>query len=292
MDGSPYLDPQVAESYDRLAVPFQFAAPARDLVSMLDVPPGSTVLDVGTGSGAVAMHLRRAVGSNGFVAGIDPSVPMLRAARNRGVRAIAAARTPGLPFRDDVFDAVAASFVVPHVDDYAHALADMARVCKPGGRVGVTAWDGRPNPIAEAWREGVRTLGYGRQLARALHDAIRWGDWFSRPENLAGAIQGAGLPVVEIGTREYVVRVRASDYLTMKAASVEGVVLQRMLTPRTWRRLSNDLTETFRCRFGDVVEYCCAAHAVVGQKDGRKKTEDGKRSFSFFRPPPSVSLPT
>ena len=268
MGGSPYLDPHVAESYDRLAVPIQFEAPARDLVSMLDVAPGSAALDAGTGSGAVAMHLRRAVGPNGFVAGIDPSVAMLRAARNRGVRAIAAARMPGLPFRDEVFEAVAASFVVSHVDDYARALADMARVCKPGGRVGVTAWDGRANPIAEAWREGARTVARGRQLARALHDVIRWADWLSVPGNLAAAVHAAGLPVVDIKTRTYLVRVRSCDYLTMKAASVEGVLLRRMLAPRAWRRLSSDLTETFRCRFGEVVEYSSAAHAVVGQKQG------------------------
>ncbi len=283
MDGSPYLDPQVAESYDRLAVPVQFTAPARDLVSMLDVPPGSAVLDVGTGSGAVAMHLQRAVGPNGFVAGIDPSVAMLRAARNRGVGAIAAGRTPGLPFCDDVFDAVAASFVVSHVDDYARALADMVRVCKPGGRIGVTAWAGAPNPIADAWREGARAVAGDRQLQRALQDVIRWSDWFSIPGNLAGAIRAAGLCVVAIGTRRYVVRARASDYLTMKAASVEGVLLRRMLAPRTWRRLSNDLTEMFRCRFGEVVEYCSTAHAVVGQKrrverTERRKTEDERQN--------------
>ena len=53
MKDSPYCDAEVVAAYDRLAVPRQFAAPARDLVAGLGLSVvGNRVLDVGTGTGA------------------------------------------------------------------------------------------------------------------------------------------------------------------------------------------------------------------------------------------------
>jgi hypothetical protein len=45
---SPYLDPQLASEYGRLAAPSQFTRPARDLVSLLDLSIDARVLDVGS----------------------------------------------------------------------------------------------------------------------------------------------------------------------------------------------------------------------------------------------------
>ena len=69
---SPYLDPHVASAYARLAAPSQFVLPARDLVDLLDVPIGATVLDVGSGTGVVAAALARVVGAAGRVIAADP----------------------------------------------------------------------------------------------------------------------------------------------------------------------------------------------------------------------------
>ena len=77
---SPYLDPQVASAYARLAAPSQFTRPACDLVGLLDVSIGASVLDVGAGSGVVAAALAQAVGAAGRVIAVDPSAAMLCAA--------------------------------------------------------------------------------------------------------------------------------------------------------------------------------------------------------------------
>src|SRR2546426_12244219 len=109
---SPYLDPQVASAYERLAAPSQFATPARDLVALLDVPIGATVLDVGSGTGVVATALAEAVGAGGNVVAVDPSAAMLQGAGHQPSPQRGVAGGPGLPVREDAVDAGAASFVL------------------------------------------------------------------------------------------------------------------------------------------------------------------------------------
>ena len=56
-------------------------------------------------------------------------------------------------------------------------------------------------------------------------------------------------------TRDFVVSVAVADYLAMKSATVEGTLLRRMLTAEHWARFTCEVMETFRTRFGDVVEF-------------------------------------
>src|SRR5437016_3186444 len=151
MDESPYSIPEVATTYRRTAAPIQFAPPAADLVTMIEPPLGGRLLDVGTGVGVAAKPASRLVGPTGLVVGIDASIEMLRAGRDRLTTVVA--RTPGLPFRHDAFDRVIASFVVSHFEDYGAGLADMVRVCRSEGRVGMTAWGGGSNPVGQLWRD-------------------------------------------------------------------------------------------------------------------------------------------
>jgi SAM-dependent methyltransferase len=90
------------------------------------------VLDVGCGEGQVA---RRVEVGGGSVVGVDPTWAQLREARRRGggprfVRAVASA----LPFRPGCFDAAVACLVFEHIRDVDDAVADVARVLRPGGR--------------------------------------------------------------------------------------------------------------------------------------------------------------
>ena len=97
---SAYTDPRVATVYHRVATPRQFALPARDLVSSLGPLDGARVLDVGTGTGAVARPAAAAVGPAGVVVGIDAAIDMLRFARETVACPLAVAQLPELPFRD------------------------------------------------------------------------------------------------------------------------------------------------------------------------------------------------
>ncbi|TYL36543.1 2-heptaprenyl-1,4-naphthoquinone methyltransferase [Natronococcus pandeyae] len=139
--------------YDTVADPFE--APARTTgLELLAPAPGERVLDVGCGTGTALVAIARAVGANGSAVGtdgtavgIDLADGMCRASR----RALAdAGLDPGtviagdgstLPFRDDTFDALFASFVLELFDtpELSVVLEEWKRVLAPDGRLCVVS---------------------------------------------------------------------------------------------------------------------------------------------------------
>ena len=110
----------------------------RFMVSQVRADPGSRVLDVATGTGAVAIELVRRTGAS--VVGLDQSEPMIREGTRRVGDAGATHRIrfvlgqgERLPFDDGVFDAVTFTYLLRYVDDPLSTLAELARVIKPGG---------------------------------------------------------------------------------------------------------------------------------------------------------------
>lgn len=92
-----------------------------------------SVLDVGCGDGQVA-RLAATLGAR-LVVGIDPTWNQISVASERGGGMIAArASAHRMPFPDGVFDAVVACLVFEHIEDVDEAIAEVARVLKPGGR--------------------------------------------------------------------------------------------------------------------------------------------------------------
>ncbi len=106
----------------------------------LNIPQGGIALDVGCGPGNVTASLARAAGPDGLALGIDVSGPMLaRAVRAEAGPQVAFLRADAqrLPLRDQTVDAVVSIAVVMLVPDPVAALAEMARVLRPGGRLAV-----------------------------------------------------------------------------------------------------------------------------------------------------------
>jgi len=94
------------------------------------------VLEVGIGTGLSLPHYPAGVDE---IAGVDPSQPMLRRARDRAAelgRDVTLLQAPAeaLPFADDSFDTVVTLAVLCSVDDQGRALAEVRRVLRPGGR--------------------------------------------------------------------------------------------------------------------------------------------------------------
>jgi demethylmenaquinone methyltransferase / 2-methoxy-6-polyprenyl-1,4-benzoquinol methylase len=125
-------------TYDRYATVLSLGQDPRwrrFLVSRLDVGPQATVLDVATGTGAVARELVAQHGCT--VVGLDQSAEMLAEARRRappGVTLVEG-RAEELPFPNATFDALTFTYLLRYVADPAATLRELARVVRPGGTV-------------------------------------------------------------------------------------------------------------------------------------------------------------
>jgi SAM-dependent methyltransferase len=129
-----------ADPYDRYIGRYG-ADLAAGLIAAAGVKPGMKVLDVGCGPGALATAVAQVVGEDA-VAAVDPSETFVASCRTRLPRAdVRLASAEELPFRDETFDAALAQLVVNFMRDPEAGVREMARVTRPGGRVGACVWD-------------------------------------------------------------------------------------------------------------------------------------------------------
>lgn len=224
------------------------------------------MLDVGTGTGAALIRAGAYVGAFGMAVGVDASIEMLRALRQKGAHPVVLAHAPGLPFPEDRFDAVLASFVLSHFKDYGQTLADMVRVLRPKGHVAVTAWGAAPNPVGQAWKDVTAGFVDTEELQAAFRELIPWDEWFSQATNLRHALEDAELVGVDVTRREYLVTMSVTDYLSVKEASVEGNLLCQRLTAEQRKVFRQRLADVFRSQFGETVEYVRDVYFGMGTK--------------------------
>jgi len=107
----------------------------RFLVSRVEAGPGERVLDVATGTAAVARELVRQKGCS--VVGLDQSPDMLAEARRRvnGNIELVEGSADSLPFADGEFDGLTFTYLLRYVDDPQTTLRELARVVRPGGTI-------------------------------------------------------------------------------------------------------------------------------------------------------------
>jgi ubiquinone/menaquinone biosynthesis C-methylase UbiE len=138
---------RAAATYDTQGLPF-FSVFGRELVERADVRPGMTVLDVGTGRGAVLWPAAEAVGPDGRVIAIDLADEMVRRTANdvreRGLQhvdvRVGDAESPDFPAGS--FDRVLSGLVVFFLPDPLRALQSFRELLKPDGRLGMTIFSG------------------------------------------------------------------------------------------------------------------------------------------------------
>jgi SAM-dependent methyltransferase len=135
--------------------------------------------------------------------GLDAAAGMVKVARARyPAIEFQEGDAERLPFADESFDGVVAGFLVNHLPRAERALAEFARVLRPGGRVALTVWD-RPERmglfgvLAEAvgGTEGVRNSG----LPRGGPDPFRFAD----DALFMALLVGAGLDGVRVRAVEF-----------------------------------------------------------------------------------------
>jgi ubiquinone/menaquinone biosynthesis C-methylase UbiE len=166
-------------SYERIAETF---APIHDrVVAALAIEPGERVLDVACGTGGVALRAARA---GADVVGIDLSADQLakarRAADSEGLEIrFDEGDCQQLPYAEAEFAAVASVFGAIFAPDHERTAAELARVCRPGGRLALTAWE------KDAWWEINRRAGrpatyeaHAPEWAKEEHVRALLGDTF------------------------------------------------------------------------------------------------------------------
>lgn len=140
--------------WDRIApiyireVDRRFAPVIDHLLARARLRSGQTVLDLGAGTGAVAVRAAPLVAPGGRVLAVDPSAEMLELARGRAAQAgspgitFAEGRGEAIPADDAACDVVLASLSMMYVIDRAAAAREIARVLRPGGRFVAAVWAG------------------------------------------------------------------------------------------------------------------------------------------------------
>ncbi|TML27797.1 MAG: methyltransferase domain-containing protein [Actinobacteria bacterium] len=128
----------LGRTYDRYAALLSFGQDPRwrrFLVSRIDAGPRDTVLDVATGTGAVARELLAR--KRCTVVGLDQSPEMLAEARRRLPASVTLleGRAEKLPFPDGAFDGLTFTYLLRYVDDPAAVLRELVRVVRPGGTI-------------------------------------------------------------------------------------------------------------------------------------------------------------
>jgi ubiquinone/menaquinone biosynthesis C-methylase UbiE len=132
-------DASLAEHYERVSADHQFKS-GQKLLAALGIARGEQVLDVGCGTGLLAEHAAALVGPSGRAVGVDPLPERIRLAqrRTRGNLEYAVGDAYDLSrFPDLSFDAAYLNAVFHWLPDKAEPLAQLHRVLKPRGRLGI-----------------------------------------------------------------------------------------------------------------------------------------------------------
>lgn len=166
-------------------------------LGLLDVTAGERVLDVGCGSGVVTREIAKRVGARGLAVGLDLSPALLAVARELAQEADLGDRIEfregsvlELPFADGSFDAVLCATVLSHVPGGETAIPELARVLRPGGRIGVFEIDTDMTAFTHPDR------GLTRRIIAAASDATAVDGWLGR--RMPSLFAQAGLKDVRV----------------------------------------------------------------------------------------------
>lgn len=194
---------RAAAMYDRVGPRF-FSHFGQRLVDCAALAPGSCVLDVAAGRGAVLFPTAKRVGPSGRVVGIDLSEDMVRETSTEiasaGWRHVEVRRMDAeqLDFPNAAFDSVLCGFALWFFPNSDAALRDFIRVLKPGGVLGLSTW-AEGNPAQLFARKMLRPfLPPGVSAGTSRQDAIQ----FNTAAQIQTVMQGAGFNNIRVSAEE------------------------------------------------------------------------------------------
>jgi len=200
-------------AYDWIGAVMSFGQDPRwraTLVDQINPLPGQRVLDVATGTGLVAFALAR---RGCDVVALDQSQEMLAVAhahleRRRDLQARVSfirGEAEHLPFDDGEFDALTFTYLLRYVDERAATMRELARVVKPGGRIGMVEFGVPSSPFLKvAWRAHTRAglPLIGRAVSPAWYEVGRFlgpniEQLYAEEPDLAGLWRRSGIGEIE-----------------------------------------------------------------------------------------------
>lgn len=180
-----------AVGYDLLMWLLHFGREYRfreDVLALAALAPGETVLDVGCGTGTLAIAAKRQLGPSGQVHGIDASAEMIALARAKAKKqhvdvTFEHAAAEVLPFPDAVFNIVLSTIMLHHLPRKGRlrAIEEIRRVLKPGGRA-----------VIVDFQDSGKRHGFIAHFLSHRHGHVKIDD-------MRSLLDEAGLSVVESG---------------------------------------------------------------------------------------------
>jgi ubiquinone/menaquinone biosynthesis C-methylase UbiE len=171
----------------------------RRTVERLRLAPGSSVLDVGCGTGASALPAAEKIAPSGHVIGVDLAEKLLDLGRAKAASLklenieFRIADMENLGFPDGHFDAIISVFSIFFVPDMAKQVRELWRMLRPGGQLAITTWG--PDflePMSRRWWEAVK------RVRPDLYESSNPWDRIATPEALQQLLLDSGVPEAEI----------------------------------------------------------------------------------------------
>lgn len=223
LDNRDYYD-AMAASYERERHRGYHAFLDRQEVqSVADLVRGADVLEVGCGTGLI---LQRLAPLARRVAGVDLSFAMLRKARERAPSVVQASAL-SLPFPDASFDVVVSFKVLAHVPDIPAALAEMARVVRPGGHLALEFYN----------RRSLRTLVKRLKPPSGIADNVSDTDVYTRYDTIGEAASYLPLGVEVIRVHGIRIALPAAFLMRLPLVGPAAMAFERLLARTPLRRL-------------------------------------------------------
>ena len=255
------ITPAQADLYESTFVPAIFAQWSPLLLDAAEVRQAQRVLDVACGTGILARTAAERVGPSGSLVGVDLNPAMLAVARrlrpDLGWRQGDAAQ---LPFGESTFDVVLCQSALMFFPDATEALREMARVCRPGGSVGVQVYGSlQDQPAYGPWVEMVARL-CGPEAVGLLSRYWVHGDL----DALAARFRSAGLVVTDVRTVLGSARWQSVDQ--MVRIEVEGSPLIERISETMYGRIREESREVLgKYERDDGADVPLLGHLVVAR---------------------------
>jgi SAM-dependent methyltransferase len=255
-------DTEAAAAYEATLVPALMEEWAPRVVAAASIQSGDQVLDVACGTGVLTRAVANRVASAGSVIGFDLDPGMLAVARSlRPDLRWEQGTAEALPYPDQSFDAVVSQFGLMFVPNKPGALAEMWRVLRPGGRLGIAVWASlEETPAYHAETELIERIA-GPQASAPLRHPFSLGERALFADQFAQA----GIEIASLTTSEGVGRF--PSIRDMVAADVlgwlplMGVTLSRTILDAIFREAEITLAP-YRQADGSVA-FASPAHLAV-----------------------------